>query len=823
MGGLIAKPSSKSKIVTRHDIGYASRGGSPPECALRYGEKGIRIFPVKLVDCSDGSVDKKPLIKDNLNSASCDRDQITKWWTEFPTAAIGFPTGAINGVFVVDVDTPEGHGTDGVSTWRSLEVTHGPIDTFEVETATKGRHKYFLHPGGLGSSVKKIGEGIDHRGDGGWAVAPGSVTPNGRRWTVVKDFDLKPLPAWVAEAVANKERTALDEFVGEAREGETDAGLRELNRLFAEIERAPKGEKHSVRYRNAAAVGNIVAGGEVLLETARAALEAAIERIKNEGGKSDAEVMRDRRKDIEDGLEKGLREPRLVRRSREEWEAYEREWIASWSDADKAVCEWIEATLSCEWPRTEFKPFPKPEPEVRAANAKAKMKVGAPGLSSAPARWMLNDKGKKLSNLANVITLFEVDRRLKGLFQFNELSHSIDLLAPPPMPEGREPLKATDYPRELQDNDLTTLLDYTQHAGIATQSRDTIIAAVESVARKRTYHPFRDYLDGLKWDGVSRCDNLFLKYYHATGPFEYLTMVSRFLLLGLVKRAYFPGCQNDYMVVLEGDQGKRKTRSLEILCGKFFGGGPPDIHTKDFKQYLAGKMLVEIAELDAMRKADISATKRIITEKVDDYRPPYGKLFKKVPRTAVFIGTTNDRDTNKDVTGARRFWYVAVGERIELEDLEKDRVQLFAEAVTRMRGGERYWPTPEEEQTWFRPEQDARFDEDEWTQPIAEWIAKGGNNLESLPGFTGLEAVTRALGIPSDRYGRVEQLRVRRIFIWLGCTQPKNPGRTRRYWLPPEGGLPGYASPVVPKSSEHKPTQNVLRFPPDYDGRGRER
>jgi predicted P-loop ATPase len=490
-------------------------------------------------------------------------------------------------------------------------------------------------------------------------------------------------------------------------------------------------------------------------------------------------------------------------------------FIAAQGELDRLLCEAF-PELRDDAPG----PKPEAEPEVKATDAKAEAEAEAEKIKVAPpkvelkARWLKTDKGVIIPNLANVITLFEVNGQLADLFRFNELSQATDLLRAIPTVKGRQPPKQASFPRGLADDDITSILDFVQHNKIAIQSRDTIVAAIENVARRKSYHPFRDYLEGLEWDGVARADNLFLGYFHASGPAEYLKMVGRFFLLGLAKRAYSPGCQNDYMPVLEGSQGKQKTKALETLGGKFFGGGPPDIHTKDFKQYLTGKMLVEIAEMDAMRKAEISAVKRILTEKNDDYRPPYGKLFRNVPRSAVFAGTTNDNDTNRDVTGARRFWYVSIGQMIDLVGLARDRDQLFAEAVARMKAGERYWPTPEEEAKWFKPEQDARFEEDEWAHPIAEWIAAGGNNLEKCPGFTGIEAAHRCLGIPNDRYGRAEQNRIRRIFIWLGCYQPTNVKTARRYWLPPDGGIPGYPATAP------QPKENVVDlFPPGYGGK----
>jgi predicted P-loop ATPase len=280
-------------------------------------------------------------------------------------------------------------------------------------------------------------------------------------------------------------------------------------------------------------------------------------------------------------------------------------------------------------------------------------------------------------------------------------------------------------------------------------------------------------------------------------------------MLGFVKRAYEPGCQNDYVPVLESKtQGRQKTTGLETLGGKFFGGGPPPISSKDFKQYLAGKMLIELAELDAFKRADVSAIKRVITEKEDDYRPPYGRLFRKVPRSANFAATTNEEDWNKDYTGARRFWPIVCG-RVDLEKLRRDRDQIFAEAVARYKAGERSWPTPEEEEKLFAPEQEARYAESDWLPLIAQWILdrepKGGWASATPPGFTGLDVAMGCLGFENAKeFKKVDQNEVRRCLLRLKCYQP--PKNNRRYWLPPKDGIKDFQKdPIFAESVDLDP------------------
>jgi predicted P-loop ATPase len=436
-------------------------------------------------------------------------------------------------------------------------------------------------------------------------------------------------------------------------------------------------------------------------------------------------------------------------------------------------------------------------------------------------------KGQPLASHANVVTLLEADPQFKGLVRYNQLALVVDVRKPIPRPAGKATIDDGPYPRVLTETDITRLLEYVQHASINVNNRDIILHAVEDIAQRNSYHPFREYLEGLNWDGKPRIDNLLVTYFGVERGTrdEYHRLAGRFFLMGIAKRGFEPGCQNDYMLVLMGKQGRLKTKALEILGGPFFGGDPPGIHTKDFQQYITGKMLVELAELDALRKADNSFIKRFLTTKADDYRPPYARLFRKVPRSCSFAATTNEDDWSSDHTGARREWPVVVG-IINLDLLRADHDQLYAEAAALVLKGERYWPTYEEEKLMFEPEQEARYAESEWMPVIAQWIAdkepkvikyeydKNGKRREippgwdkaEPPGFTGLEVAKGCMGIKDAKdFPPAIQKEVRKCLKRLDCTQPPRQN-ARRYWLPPEGGIDkpkgGTGKPADTKAAE---------------------
>ena len=144
--------------------------------ALAYARAKRRIFPCK--------ADKTPLTRHGFKEASCDPARIQAWWDAHPQALIGLPAGAVNKVFVLDIDNDPNTGKDGDASLEALIRAHGPLPaTVEAMTPRGGRHLYFRHPGPaweVPSSASKLGPNLDVRGDGGYVIAPPSALPDGR-------------------------------------------------------------------------------------------------------------------------------------------------------------------------------------------------------------------------------------------------------------------------------------------------------------------------------------------------------------------------------------------------------------------------------------------------------------------------------------------------------------------------------------------------------------------------------------------------------------------------------------------------------------------
>jgi len=197
--------------------------------------------------------------------------------------------------------------------------------------------------------------------------------------------------------------------------------------------------------------------------------------------------------------------------------------------------------------------------------------------------------------------------------------------------------------------------------------------------------------------------------------------------------------------VLEGPQGARKSTALKILAGEdWFTDELPDLGSKDAAMHMQGVWIIEIAELDAIGKAEVSRIKAFLTRTTDRFRPPYGRYTIEVPRQCVFAGTVNPDTYLRDETGNRRFWPVRCG-TIDIDALARDRDQLWAEAVARFRGGAIWWLDTPALVAAAKAEQDKRYQTDAWDQLIEHWLSHEVRTVGGgYPSATELDAGRRA-------------------------------------------------------------------------------
>ena len=336
---------------------------------------------------------------------------------------------------------------------------------------------------------------------------------------------------------------------------------------------------------------------------------------------------------------------------------------------------------------------------------------------------------------------------------------------------GRSPCSPYRDPRPWTDIEDAATQEWLQIAGLPGVGRETVATAVSQRARELSFHPLRDWLNQLKWDGIPRVEggstpggeilDPWLSTYLGAPNTTYTQAVGTMWLISAVARVLEPGCKADHMLILEGDQGTGKSDACRILCGeRYFSDTLPEIGSKDAKAHLSGKWIVELAELDALLRAEPSSTKAFLSQQIDRFRPAYARRDIDCPRQCVFVGTTNQKHYLKDETGGRRYWPVQTG-AIDLQSLKTDRVQLWAEAVHFYRQSRKWHITDPDLLEVTDAEQSARFDIDAWEQPVAEY-------LDGKPEVTIGQVMKEALGIETPRMERRAQNRVKRILTRLG-------------------------------------------------------
>ena len=292
---------------------------------------------------------------------------------------------------------------------------------------------------------------------------------------------------------------------------------------------------------------------------------------------------------------------------------------------------------------------------------------------------MLNKHGVPLGNLRNVLYALRNAPEWHGVLAYDEFAARAITRKPPPWSDQTAE-RWTDY------HDARACEWFQEHEIAAPAG--VVGRGIQTVAREHPFHPVRDYLNALNWDGTPRLDT-WLTTYLGVEDSQYVRAIGSRFLISAVARVFSPGCQVDHMLILEGPQGIQKSSALQALAGSWFTDRISTLGCKDSSMEVAGVWLIEMSELDALTKATNSAIKSFVTRRHDRFRPPYGRHVVDQPRQCVFAGSINPTGGYlKDPTGARRFWPVACGV-IDLKALARDRDQLWAEALVRFRDGAR--------------------------------------------------------------------------------------------------------------------------------------
>ena len=294
----------------------------------------------------------------------------------------------------------------------------------------------------------------------------------------------------------------------------------------------------------------------------------------------------------------------------------------------------------------------------------------------------LSRAGTALPTIENIRLILKHDPDLSNKIAYNEFSQRAVIRADLPW-RKHQAGSDDDLWTDADDAHLALHLERVYGMAVKTQifNQGFLVAL-----RSNAYHPVRGYLKGLVWDGVPRVERLFVDYLGAEDT-AYTRAVTRKALVAAVARVMQPGCKFDYILTLIGAQGIGKSKILRKLAKHWFNDSLASVQGKDAMEALRGFWLIELAELAAMRRADIEQLKSYISRQEDAYRESYGRRTNRYPRQCVFFGSTNDSEPLRDQTGGRRFWLVSVrAESKKIDDLDVD--QIWAECVHYFEKGE---------------------------------------------------------------------------------------------------------------------------------------
>lgn len=370
--------------------------------------------------------------------------------------------------------------------------------------------------------------------------------------------------------------------------------------------------------------------------------------------------------------------------------------------------------------------------------------------------------GLKPNSLQNFALLLQYEARFAGVFAWNDFAKHVFIMRRPPWDISTNPGKW--QPRKMTDPDVTSTACWLEYCGMSPKRND-IGAVIDRVAQHNKYDPLLQHLNALQWDGHARLSGSqgddptppwLTKYMGAADTAENRAF-GRKWMIGAVARALQPGCKVDTMLVIEGPQGLKKSTALRVLADAIVPGlftdEISDPNSKDAAMQMQGAWIIEIAELDAFRRAEITQIKAWLSRQTDRFRRPYGKIVEDFERRCIFAGTVNPIGIGylKDPSGGRRFWPFEAG-KIDLDALKADAQQLWAEAVAAFKDGEAWW-LDEDESVYAKIAQEARYEEDPYNEMIDTFIAN--RTTVSL-----IEVMKDALEIPPERRNAIVAKRV---------------------------------------------------------------
>lgn len=364
-----------------------------------------------------------------------------------------------------------------------------------------------------------------------------------------------------------------------------------------------------------------------------------------------------------------------------------------------------------------------------------------------------DSKGNLLQTIRNAKTILACDPMLRGCFALNEFSGRINVMRNIPW------RKVDENKCYITDDDEANLRGYMEQLYGMT-SRNAIKDALAITISANTYHPIRDYLNNLHWDGVPRVDKLLIKYLGAEDS-AYTREVTRKTFVAAVARVMRPGIKFDYMLTLAGPEGKGKSTLIRKLAGEWFSDSFTTVEGTKAMEQIQGCWIVEAGEMKALKRAEVESVKHFVAKQEDIFRPAYGHNVIYPKRQCIFIGTTNDANPLKGENGDRRFWIVYIHVNKPECDIKDDtsldaeeRAQIWAECMELYKAGEKIYL-------------------DDSMENIARFKQKEAAEIDDRAGFV-TEYLSRKLPVEWEEMNVLERR------SWLNDPDPASPGVIER-------------------------------------------
>lgn len=600
-----------------------SPNNSNAAVARMWAAAGFPVFP-----CHPET--KRPMVKGWRNSTDS-----ASWLGRWVNGSDWMPGLDCSSASLVIVDCDYRPDRDGETNFRDLCNFLG-IDLANVPSVTTpsgGCHFYFKQPRGekIKNSAGEIGIGVDVRGDGGFVIVAGARRADGKEY--VPDHGEEVVAIIDAVATGN-----LPEFPQEL--------LRHLARpqKVVPFSRGNSAEQAVSMHPDDALWANIQMPWNLGQASLRVA--AASEGKRNDTLNREAFIA-------------GLR------------------ILAGKVDPSHARQLLAKAASQAGLDDTEI------TETIEAAFRRAAASVGRPASSPSTEQrshygilWERSGNGSLKRSYQNAMLAVRALGIEPARDAFSDKLFLKNALGSRTIPE--------DHVGPLSDNAMALLRKKVQDTFGFDPGKDFLMDAVKALAEEARYNPVWDWLDGLRWDRTPRLRDWLPRVTGAPDTSLFRT-AGILLCLAMVARARFPGTKFDVCIVLEGVQGCGKSTFIRELAsgpGEGYMVDAPGLIAMDNKtraELLAGKWIVELAELSGMARSETEGVKAFLTQNSDHYRPPYGTTTVDRPRTCVFIATTNAITYLPDATGNRRFLPVPCS-RVNIPLLRTDRDQLLAEA-----------------------------------------------------------------------------------------------------------------------------------------------